>query len=58
MCTVCQVMKLQVHTATDEAPASHRSGGKLAAHALWCCALSRGHRNVTSFSQRHAATKR
>jgi hypothetical protein len=36
--------------------ASHRSGGKLAAHALWYCALSRGHRNFTSFSQRHAAT--
>jgi hypothetical protein len=37
--------------------AGQRSGGKLAAHALWYCALSRGHRNFTSFSQSHAATK-
>ena len=31
--------------------------GQAQAHALWYCALSRGHRNFTSFSQRHAATK-
>jgi hypothetical protein len=45
--------------------ASQQNGGtlcldsdeKLAAHALWYCALRRGHRNFTSFSQSHAATK-